>query len=193
MSSDEIEVVDSSNELNFKSTLQPYEVMLKLYDQEYDQKIELDQTDSFATGSLDTDIKINRLRGVYDIFSSKLYDEILLPQPAKFIGATETWDEIKNYYARILNIDENKVEVDCLIDEIEKDFQKRIFNKHLFENIGSLEVGTYVLIKIFLKKGKSMITVRDAEKLVKKSLFEDYSEFDDLYEITTKESTLTKL
>lgn len=103
------------------------------------------------------------------------------------------WRKRKNYYGRIVKLSKEYVEVDCLIDPQERIFEEREFIRLLFENITDLSVGKYVIIRMFLREGKSQITVNDADNLVNKKLFEDDSQFDDLKDVENPTTLIDKL
>lgn len=105
----------------------------------------------------------------------------------------EFWPIRKNYYARVIEVNSEFITVDCLVDSINRRFEERNFTKLLFENITDLSVGKYVIIKIFVRQGKSQIIIDDAEKLVNKEIFEDRSQFSDLADIENPEITIDKL
>lgn len=103
------------------------------------------------------------------------------------------WPIRKNYYARIIEEKNEFITVDCLVDPINRQFEERNFTRLLFENLSDLSVGKYVIIKIFVREGKSQIVIDDAEKLVNKEIFEDKSQFSDLADIENPEIAIDSL
>lgn len=103
------------------------------------------------------------------------------------------WPIRKNYYGRVVEVKDDYISVDCLIDPLNKEFEERKFLKLMFENLKDLFIGKYVLIKIFVRQGKSQLIIDDAEKLVNKDLFENKSKYSDLADIDNPKITIDKL
>lgn len=111
---------------------------------------------------------------------SELFDKDTTSESQPFVGINENWSEIKNYDARIIEIGDSKIKLDCLVDRENKKFQTRLFDKSLFTNIHDLIAGKYILVRVFKKPGKVSFTINDGENLVDKSNFENHPEFADL-------------
>ncbi|WP_457654109.1 hypothetical protein [Rhodocaloribacter sp.] len=92
----------------------------------------------------------------------------------------ETWEEYLNIDARVLEVGDDWVRMDCLLDRESKYFEERVFERLLVEGAGPLHEGKYVLIRIRQRKGKQVVTFHDGGKCVRKDAFEDYSMFKDL-------------
>lgn len=110
-----------------------------------------------------------------------------------FVGVKDNWDEVRTFDARIIEIKDSSVVLDCLMDRENKHFETRIFNKRLFKNFNDLNEGQYILIRQFSKPGKITFTLNNGEKLVNKEYFESHPEFSDLDQIENKEIDLSKI
>ena len=97
-----------------------------------------------------------------------------------FVGVNETWDDYTNVDARIVEVGEDWVRLDCLVDSENQVFQERTFQRRLLEGALPVRTGAYVLIRIFTSPGKIKHTFTDGEKYVRKEFFEDDSWFVDL-------------
>ena len=104
-----------------------------------------------------------------------------------FAGVRETWDDCTSIDARIIEIGEEWVRLDCLVDSENQVFQERVFQRGLLEGALPMRVGAYVLIRVFTSPGKIKHTFDDGEKLVRKKFFEDDSWFADLEDVSLDE------
>lgn len=107
-------------------------------------------------------------------------NELTLPSDRAFAGISENWDDTENLDARIVRVREKAIHVEMLVDRVERRFEDRVFNRNLLKDAVSLEVGNYILVRIFRGKGKIKFTFHDGDKLVDKSIFEDLSRYSDL-------------
>ncbi|NGP88985.1 hypothetical protein [Fodinibius halophilus] len=110
-----------------------------------------------------------------------------------FAGVNESWDTVKTFDARVIEINDPNVVLDCLIDRENKRFETRIFRLELFNNFEKLREGQYILIRQFTKPGKVSFTINDGEKLVNKEYFESHPELSEIDEIENQEIDLSKL
>lgn len=83
----------------------------------------------------------------------------------------ERWDNIFNIQSRVIQISKNEIVCECIIDPETNHFEKRIFDRILFDNLPNLEVGTFVLLSIQTKKGSSRIDIYKGDGIVDKSKF----------------------
>ncbi|PSQ78156.1 MAG: hypothetical protein BRD37_03455 [Bacteroidetes bacterium QH_8_67_23] len=82
--------------------------------------------------------------------------------------------------ARILEVTDETVKLECLISKTKHEFQERVFPKALLEGVVDLEVGSYVLLRILQRPGKIAHVFHNGDGIVQKEVFEDTSRFDDL-------------
>jgi hypothetical protein len=100
-----------------------------------------------------------------------------------FSGFSENWDSTDNLDARILEVRDNRVKLDVLLDRERRQFEERLYPRQLLEGAVNIEVGKYVLIRIFRAQGKIKFTFHNGDGIVDKKMFEDMSRFRDLDEI----------
>lgn len=136
-----------------------------------------------------TDLKVVTPESSVDIFYVKgsfinlTENEVNLDKPFHVpttIPEAETWEDYDHVDARILEIGDDWVRMDCLIDRNSREFEERTFERLLVEGAGSLYVGKYVVITIRRRTGKQVVTFHDGEKTVNRENFEDYSMFENL-------------
>lgn len=70
----------------------------------------------------------------------------------------------KVVYGQILEIDEETVILCCLIDEDEKHFQRRRFDRQFFEGKVNLAINQFVEMKIFTKPGEVKFTFANTNR-----------------------------
>lgn len=85
----------------------------------------------------------------------------------------EQWDIIQTIPARLLEVNENHVILECLIDVENKTFQNRKFEKDLLEGIIPLVSFYPLIIRIFKRKGERKFNFIDGKNLIDISLFEE--------------------
>jgi len=100
-----------------------------------------------------------------------------------FTGVQESWNDVQNLDARILEVRPGSVKLEVLEDREERSFQDRIFSRDLLEGSVRLEKGNYILVRIFKGEGKIKFTFQDGGKIADKEAFEDTSRFQDLDDI----------
>ena len=95
----------------------------------------------------------------------------------------ETWSDVLHIDARIIDVRDQWVNLECLMDPDERRFQQRRFERSLLEGAVPLEVGGYLVVSRHKKPGKVVHTFRDGSKLVDREAFEKSSRFDDLADL----------
>jgi hypothetical protein len=75
------------------------------------------------------------------------------------------WRLIEDVSAKLIEIYENTVVLECLIDKENHVYQEREFGNHLFEGY-SLKVGQLFKISRYIRNNQEMIEVKDNPKLV---------------------------
>ncbi|AYN69074.1 hypothetical protein D1013_17660 [Euzebyella marina] len=105
---------------------------------------------------------------------SQFKDLYLTESKLKLRGFVENeeWTTKISIQSRVVEIDNSQIKCDCLVDQTERVFELRIFDKSLFDHIETLSVGSPILLKIYSKPGSSRIDVLDGEKIVDDSLFD---------------------
>lgn len=102
----------------------------------------------------------------------------------------------KIYSSRILDINNEYVKLEVLVDPKESIFKEKTFDRILFSDLLSSDVGGYVILRLLKRPGEARIQIIDGKGLIppkEKELFEDYSEFDFLDNIETESIDLSKL
>lgn len=97
-----------------------------------------------------------------------------------FSGVSESWDDVQNLDARILEVRPGSVKMEVLVDTAKRRFEDRVFSRDLLEGAVHLKEGNYVLIRRFKGKGKIKFVFEDGSRIAKKEAFEDTSRFQDL-------------
>ncbi len=92
----------------------------------------------------------------------------------------ENWQKNETIQAKVINLNENEVFVDCLIDQENKIFQNRTFPISLFHNLTNLRVNKPVLIKTRLKPGAIRMDIYPGEGIVNLQLFTIEENWDSL-------------
>lgn len=96
-----------------------------------------------------------------------------------FVGVDGT-HPFMNIDARITEVGEDFVRLDCLVDSANRLFEEREFERELLKGL-PLHVGAYVFIRVLQRPRKMMFTFHDGEKYVRhKDLFEDDTWIDEL-------------
>jgi len=94
----------------------------------------------------------------------------------------EDWSRTVNFQGKVLNIEGEYVNCECLVDKKNLYFEIRKFPKNLFEHLSDLNNKPFVFISIKYKPGSSRIDISDGTKLVNKAFFETKSILDSMDE-----------
>lgn len=92
------------------------------------------------------------------------------------------YDSIENIIGKILDVDDLKVTVKCLIDRESKLFQVKRFDKQPFVDAVNLEINQFIEINIFTRPGERKFTYQNYNKKDLISLFEPKNYFEDIDE-----------
>lgn len=90
------------------------------------------------------------------------------------------WRTITYVEARIVEIHEDRVCLECVLDRESEILEERVFDRPLFEGHIQLEVGKYIVITILQKPGEKRIKVNNDNGLVRKDIFELDLDLDEL-------------
>lgn len=90
------------------------------------------------------------------------------------------WASVKTIYGKILNIEEGKVTIKCLLNEEDRYFQVRKFEGEPFRGSVNLEVNQFVEIKIFTRSGERKFTYKNAPRRDLEEIFEPKNYFEGL-------------
>lgn len=81
------------------------------------------------------------------------------------------WKNIENISAKVIEITDESVIVDCLIDKSSFHYQKRSFNKNIFKYIKGLQVGKFILIRVYELPPETKLRIEDGDGIVSPSDF----------------------
>lgn len=115
-----------------------------------------------------------------EIETGDRWEQYLPAVPGTLTEFSESWEDTQNLDARIIEIQDQLVKLEVLVDRESRQFEDRFFRKQLLEGAVTLEVGTYVLLRIFRGRGKIKFTFHNGDSIVDRELFEDTSRFSDL-------------
>jgi hypothetical protein len=90
-----------------------------------------------------------------------------------------SFSRVNETTGQILEIQEEKVVIRCLIDEENKEFQIRNFDREPFEGAVIMEVGAFVGITVFTKPGERRFLFRSVAGDPIKHLFEPQNIFEE--------------
>jgi hypothetical protein len=88
------------------------------------------------------------------------------------------WTRFKRMTAKVIEIGEDRVTLECLIDRENKIYKKKIFAKHLLENVDLVE-GKRLLFNYYKRDKEFKITIFDNQNLIPESDFPtiDFSQY----------------
>lgn len=92
----------------------------------------------------------------------------------------EKWDESFNIHAKVFSLSSDFVSCDCLIDEENNIFEKRVFPRSIFNGIFQLEAGRLIILKIRSKKGSMRMDILDGRGVVDQEKFSLETEWESL-------------
>ncbi len=119
---------------------------------------------------------------------SNIEDKIREERLSPFININEVfdggqilynWKRYKRMTAKIINIQTNYVELECLVDEDNVIYKPKIIEKHLLEEVTLVE-GNYLLFNYYKKGNEWKIEILDDQRLFLKNEFPkvDFDKFE---------------
>lgn len=85
--------------------------------------------------------------------------------------SVERWKKNLSFPAIVKDIRTKEVVCEVAVDVDSHTFQKRIFEKHLFEDIAELAVNSLILVKIKSKPGALRLEILDGKGIIDDSIF----------------------
>lgn len=82
--------------------------------------------------------------------------------------------------ARIVEVNDEVVHLDCLLDPEERVFEERVFDRRLIEGRIPVKIGKYILIKIIQSPGQQNIIFKNDTGCVRREYFEEEPDLDEI-------------
>lgn len=101
----------------------------------------------------------------------------------------EQWKNTQNLSARIIEVNEQNVLLECLIDKRIRQYQERRFNIDLFDGIAEIKQGKLIMLQVYQKPQHFMIKIVDGEGMIPKSDFQN----NDVFEKVRKSSIFKEI
>ncbi len=101
-----------------------------------------------------------------------LSEAIARASSGMFHGFEEQYPISMTIDAKIIEVNETTVTMECLVNPSERVFQERTFDLTLLDGAVPVRLGQFVQIRVFQKPGKIVHTFIDGSKLVQRERFE---------------------